>query len=240
MQPTLSEKTYRHIRKQIAVGNFSPGEHLTTRAIAAEVGVSLGPVREAINRLASEGLLSHVPGAGASVRQPSRRDLEELYILRQAIESFAAREAAKYISIEQLEAMKGIVEDGFAIAEKIRGTSTQRATKALAECWFDVEEQFHGILIESSRNHFLSKVIEEHRAIAQVFDLYRKCPELITLKVAEETCCSHQQLVQSLRDRDPELARRLMSEHIEKDQKAILANFRKAFVSHGSRLSERK
>ena len=227
MQSTLSHKTYQHLRQQLMAGKLSPGERLITRAIASEVGVSLGPVREAINRLAAEKLVTYTPGAGASVREPNARDLQELYVLRQANESYAAREAAIYITEEELDALETVVEEGFRVADKIRGLSAQRATKAVAAHWYDVEEQFHNILVGASRNSLLIKVIEEHRAIACIFDIQRQRPELITVQVAEDTCRNHRRLLQCLRERNSSLAQQLMVEHIGKAQRNALIHFRK-------------
>ena len=66
---SLAEQAYRHIRSKLSNGTFVPGEQLVNRVLATEIGVSVIPVREAINRLATEGLVEHVPGSGAFVRQ---------------------------------------------------------------------------------------------------------------------------------------------------------------------------
>ena len=87
MHSTLTEKSYRHIRDLLVDGELQPGDRLVTRVLAEKIGVSLAPVREAIFRLSSEGLVEHVPGAGAFVRTPQAQDLEELYVLREAVEN---------------------------------------------------------------------------------------------------------------------------------------------------------
>ena len=88
MQATLCEKAYQHVRVLLTRGELPPGQKLVTRNLANDIGVSLAPVREALSRLATEGLVEHVPGAGVFVRKLDRQDLEELYILRDAIESY--------------------------------------------------------------------------------------------------------------------------------------------------------
>ena len=94
VQDTLSEKTYRNLRGKLLAGELKAGAQLVNRTLAQAMNVSLAPVREAIQRLATEGLVEHVPGAGAFVRKSSPQDLEELYVLREAVESCAAAEAA--------------------------------------------------------------------------------------------------------------------------------------------------
>ena len=65
MQDTLSEKTYRELRRKVLTGELEAGSQLVNRTLAQAMEVSLAPVREAIHRLATEGLVEHVPGAGA-------------------------------------------------------------------------------------------------------------------------------------------------------------------------------
>ena len=94
MTTSLAEQAYKHIRGKLSNGTFVPGEQLVNRVLATEIGVSVIPVREAINRLATEGLVEHVPGSGAFVRQADGQQLHDLYVLRDALESCAAGEAA--------------------------------------------------------------------------------------------------------------------------------------------------
>jgi DNA-binding GntR family transcriptional regulator len=224
MQPTLSEKSYHRIREKLTNGELSPGDRLVTRTIADEIGVSLGPVREAINRLSAEGLVAYVPGLGASVRKPNRRDLEELYILRQANEGCAASEAAKYITEDQLELLDTILDDAKAITEQIRNRPKKHASSTLADRWLDNDEHFHEAIVDASCNRLLIKVTREYRAIRRIFETHRKFPEVLTLQVAEDTCLSHQRLINSLRDRNPELSRQIMVEQTEKGLKTLLAH----------------
>ncbi len=227
MQPTLAEKSYRHIRNKLTNGDLVPGDRLVTRGLADEIGVSLGPVREALNRLASEGLIEHIPGAGASVRKADRQDLEELYVLRDATESCAAAEAAKFITDEQLAELETIVDDWAAIAAKIRRSTKQRATAAQFHRWLDNEEHFHEVLIEASRNRLLTKVVREYRTISRIFEAQRHAPELLTPAVADGTCRSHRNLVDALRNRDAMRSRLLMSEQIQNGRKLVLRLLRR-------------
>ena len=69
MEQTLAEKSYDYIREKLSRGELPPGKRLVNRTLADEIGVSVIPVREAIHRLATEGLVEHVPGSGAFVRK---------------------------------------------------------------------------------------------------------------------------------------------------------------------------
>jgi DNA-binding GntR family transcriptional regulator len=223
---SLAEKSYRHILEKLSRGEFSPGARLVNRALASEIGVSIIPVREAIHRLASEGLIEHVPGAGAFVREPSWRDLDELYVLRDALESCAAEEAALYITEGQLDQLGHNLHEMQRISGEICRRKSSLASQVLLDRWLDLEEEFHEVLIEAARNELLSKVIREHRAITRVFDAQRRDPTMLTAAVAEETCRGRRELLTALRQRKPLRCRSLMSKQIKAGRRTMLAHLK--------------
>lgn len=222
MQDTLSEKTYRELRRKLLSGELHAGSQLVNRSLAQEMGVSLAPLREAIHRLATEGLVEHVPRAGAFVRKSSPQDLEELYILREAVESCAAAEAARNISQQQLDSLEEVRRDFEEILGTIRRQKSQTATDQLMDRWLDCEEQFHLIVVEAARNRLLAKVIADYTALGKVFGVQRHRAAILTLSVAEQTCRDHAAIAGALRQRDADTARRLMSAHIQKGRKTVL------------------
>lgn len=227
MEQSLAEKSYDYIRSKVSSGDFGPGKRLVNRTLAGEIGVSVIPVREAINRLASEGLIEHVPGAGAFVRKPTRQDLDNLYVLRDALESCAAAEAARYITEDQLEELEYLLEQAREIASQVQQQPKGHSTKGQLNRWLDGEQQFHALLVEASRNPLLAKVIDENRAISIVFEAQRNDPRMLTAEVAEETCDSKSELLLALRERNPDEARRLMSEQIQRGRKMVVAYLNK-------------
>ena len=222
MQDTLSEKTYRELRRKVLTGEILAGEQLVNRSLAVEMSVSLAPVREAIHRLATEGLVEHIPGAGAFVRKSSPEDLEELYVLREAVESCAAAEAARNISQQQLEALKEVLQDFDAIMDTIRSQPSQTATDQLLDRWLDCEERFHSVIVAAARNRLLAKVIEDYTALGQVFGVQRHRVAILTLAIAEQTCRDHAAIAEALHRRDVDAARRLMSAHIQMGRRTVL------------------
>lgn len=227
MQDTLSEKTYRELRRKVLTGELETGAQLVNRTLAQELKVSLAPVREAIHRLATDGLVEHVPGAGAFVRRSSLQDLEELYVLREAVESCAAAEAARNIAQNQLDALEEVLAEFTAVLSRIRREKARLATDGMFEHWLDCEERFHQIVVEGARNRLLAKVIEDHKALGRVFGVQRHRAAILTLTLAEETCRDHAAIAAALRDRDADTARRLMSDHIRKGRKTVLEHIRR-------------
>lgn len=222
----LADRAYRFLRQELSEGNLAPGMQLVNRKLAKRIGVSVIPVREAIHRLVSEGLVEHVPGAGAFVRSPKREDLEELYILRDALESCAAAAAAHYITPHLLDDLEAVIDEFRNVRDLIRERAEGHATLAQFSRWLDCEEEFHQIVIAASRNRLIAKVIHEHRAVATVFESQRNSPRLLTAELAGQVCVRKENLLNALRAGDGELARKLMSEHIQCGCKEVLAFFR--------------
>ena len=222
VQETLSEKTYRELRRKVLTGELQAGSQLVNRSLAQEMSVSLAPIREAIHRLATEGLVDHVPGAGAFVRKPSQQDLDELYVLREAVESCAAAEAARNITERQLDALDEVRGEFDGLIAEIRRLKNQTATDAVLDRWLDCEERFHSVIVEAARNRLLAKVIDDYTALGQVFGVQRHRAAILTLAVAEQTSNDHAAIADALRGRDADAAHRLMSAHIQKGRKTVL------------------
>ncbi|WP_299469811.1 GntR family transcriptional regulator [uncultured Gimesia sp.] len=222
----LADRAYRFIKQEMQDGALVPGVQLVNRKLASKIGVSVIPVREAIHRLVSEGLVEHVPGAGAFVRNPNREDLEELYVLRDALESCAAAEAARYITPHQLDDLDALLAEFHEIRELVAKRSDGHATPAQFNRWLDLEETFHEIVIDASRNRLISKVVREHRAVTTVFESQRNSSKLLTLDLATKTCDSKEQLLAALRAGDGPLAREVMSAQIQRGCRDVLAFLR--------------
>lgn len=103
MPNTMATKVYRKIREDIITGVFPPGTHLVRRALAKRYGVSMLPILEACLRLETDGLVENSPLVGAFVVDITPEKAREELILRQAIESQAAREFAVHASARERE-----------------------------------------------------------------------------------------------------------------------------------------
>ncbi|RYZ64370.1 MAG: GntR family transcriptional regulator, partial [Proteobacteria bacterium] len=101
MSPTTSEtsrqKAYVFIQRKLLEGEIRAGDLVSELALAAEIGMSRTPIREAIGQLELEGLFDKVPRVGTLVRLPDQRELRELYEVREALESHAASVATSVL-----------------------------------------------------------------------------------------------------------------------------------------------
>ena len=214
MKETLARRAYNQLRQKLARGELPPGARLVNRTLAEELGVSFTPVREAINQLASEGLVDYVRGGGAFVRRLDRRSLVELYDLREHLEPFAAMKAAANITEDELEEHAEVCDDWHELAGRIRGNDPQVADEDVAHRWVADEERFHHVLIDASRNRWITKIAKDLLLAAQAFGPLLADPSLLTLEAAESTWKDHATLVRLLRERDAEGAGAWMVAHI--------------------------
>src|ERR1051326_6185683 len=100
---TLWQRVYEYLREEILAERLQPGTELLEVPLSEELGVSRGPIREAIRRLAAEGLVTVRPRRGAVVRSLSKDEFLELYQVREALEVMAVRLAVPRLGDEDLE-----------------------------------------------------------------------------------------------------------------------------------------
>lgn len=113
--PTLAERSAELIRERILAGDFASGDRLVEAKIAEQLGISRGPLREALKQLASEGLVREEPRRGTFVATPTADDVRDVYDLRAAIEGRAARLVIGNGDPASLETLRRAV-DGFGAA----------------------------------------------------------------------------------------------------------------------------
>src|SRR6478672_4759173 len=105
---TLWQRVYDHLRTEIRAGRLEPGAELAEVALAEQLGVSRGPIREAIGRLASEGLLTVRPRRGAVVSSLSKEEFLELYQVREALELMAVKLAVPRLRPDDITVLQAL------------------------------------------------------------------------------------------------------------------------------------
>lgn len=208
---SMVEQAYRQLRRRILDNVWPPGYQALEQAVAADLGMSRTPVREAMIRLRNEGLVEVVPRHGMRVLPVSPADMREIYEILSALECLAAELVARRAPSD-LE-LAPLVE------------STQAMDRALAgddlDAWAAADEVFHRALIELSGNRQLQQTVlnywdRAHRA------------RLFSLKLRPKPVNStheHRQLVERLRAGDAEGAARVNRAHRERATRELLAIF---------------
>lgn len=223
MLPTLGLQAYDELRRMLAAGRLEPGMQLVNRKLADEIGMSMTPVREAVNRLASEGLVDHVPGAGAFVRRVTRQELAQLYDVREALEPVAAAHAAAHIMDDEIAELRVIAARSFALIRRIAATPSRSATADEMRTWLDDDRRFHEIIFRASRNRWLAKIVADLKLLAFSFAPQRKMPEFLTVAAAVQTWRGHRRMIRALATRDAALAAETVRDHVQSGRREVFA-----------------
>ncbi len=147
---TLWQRVYTHLRSEILSGALPPGSELQEVALSASLGVSRGPIREAIGRLAAEGLVTVRPRRGAIVRALSTDEFLEAYQVREALEVMAVRLAVPRLTPEDLAVLEEHVDEMTSCAE--RGDT---------QGFFEANTGFHRAFFDMSGNRMLRRSLPE-------------------------------------------------------------------------------
>lgn len=197
---TSAEAVYRKLLHMIFSKQLRPGQRLPEVLLAEQLEVSRTPVREALRRLANEGLVVLMPNVGASVVTPTRQEMLDTYEVRNVLECLAIRKAAGRITAVQLARLE----------EKIEEETEVFAQRDL-EAYIEINNAFHRIIAEASGNLVLADSIENYLARTFVYMVFfERFFDFDTNPSLEE----HRAILAALRARDEEETVRLMNHHI--------------------------
>ena len=197
---SLAEDAADRIREQILAGGFSQGEHLVEAKIAEQLAISRGPVREAFKLLRAEGLLLEEPRRGTFVVSLAADDVREIYGLRAALESRAARKLARDRDPKALERLQVLADEIDAAVAAGDAAAVSRADLA-----------FHQGLCELSGN---SRILEVFDRYVPTLRALLRLDELV-LRSLNEVSLQHRPFVEAIGAGDEDAAARLLSEHSE-------------------------
>ncbi|MEM7171812.1 MAG: GntR family transcriptional regulator [Pseudomonadota bacterium] len=192
------------IRGAIQSGRYKPGERIREAEVADWLKVSRTPVREALRRLESEGLLTFESWRGVVVADLDRQQISELYAMREVLEGAAARLAARHIDEGEIELLDLLLE---------RADETAGADELAA-----VNRQFHETIYAAAHNRYLVQTLAQLRnALALLRGTTFSIPGRAAA-AAEE----HRVIVSAIRERDPDKAEAAARSHIRAAQRARL------------------
>lgn len=199
---TRGERAYRYIRSAIQTGQLKPGDRLREVELAAAINLSRTPIREALARLESEGLVIHDSSNGIVVAQLDYSMVTELYHMREVLEGTAARLTAQHASDVEIS----ILED---LCHQYEAALNDEGQLALCN------RQFHETLYRGSHNRYLLNMLTVlHDALSLLGSTTLASPER-----AAETLKEHEAVVAAIRERDGDSAEQAMRAHIKSAQK---------------------
>jgi DNA-binding GntR family transcriptional regulator len=211
-RPPLERRVFREeIREKliedILNGRLAPGSRIVETRIAAQFGVSQGPVREALRDLELFGFVVCSPFRGTQVRQISTDDLLEIYPIRAALEGVAARTATLALNDQMV-----------AQLEDILGTMREAAARDDAHAQAGADAAFHHVIIKAAGNRMLEHVWQSMRLSITTCVTYA-----VTHRSLSEITERHVPLLAALQSRDPNVAEAEIRKHIEEPGEWIRA-----------------
>ena len=193
------EDVKEYLLDLILKGDLQPGDRIIETKVAQQIGVSQGPVREALRDLELFGFVVSEPFRGTRVRETTDRDLVELYEIRAALEGLAAREAARHID-----------ESTLAQLDQLLALMRSTAANGDRPSYIIADNDFHRTIVQASGNRMLQQMWEGTRLTGTT---------LVTLTLVErpltELAERHVDILQALRDGDSAAAEVAIKSHIE-------------------------
>lgn len=193
-----SQVVYATLKDMIRNGTLKPGHRMREIEIAQAQGVSRTPVREAMNRLVSEGMLEISAARGIAVTELSKQQVLEIYALREFLEGASARFAAQHASLPEMRSLRDLLE------------SASDSPEDDAHLHSDLNKRFHGQIAEAAHNNYLG------RALALLADSLMLVPGT-TFEIpgrVRETIDEHRAILKAIDDRDADAAEASARAHI--------------------------
>lgn len=220
----VQPKAVDRMRELIIKGELAPGARVSEAALAEAFGLSRTPVREAIKQLQVEGLVNIVPRVGTFVSAPSRREIVELFQVKEALEGLGARLMAyrgRSAELEQLE--RNVRESEEAVGEEE------------LERYVELIDEFHNLIISGADNGKLSdhyRTLMNQLAYGRLVFTSLNRPGRPAKSVAE-----HRAVLEAIDAKDAEGAELAMREHVRHSERELVAGLAEAQES-GERTTE--
>ncbi|MEV0704834.1 GntR family transcriptional regulator [Saccharopolyspora sp. NPDC050389] len=204
------QRAYAEIVDRMASGELAPGSWLREGALADSMGISRTPVREALNKLSSEGLVRLERNRGAQVVAWTHQQITEIFGVRALVEGYVAALAAQKVDEETL----GKLEDNLAEYEQTIKSGGSGALQRAAA----LNNEFHAMILDATENDSLVFLLSGVMGLPLVRRTFLRYTERDLARSIEH----HRELVEAFRRRDSETAEMIMKVHIRTAQHAVL------------------
>ncbi len=205
-----TEEIYQALRGKLASLEFKPGRLLSEKEIASYFRVSRTPIRNVFFKLERDGLIEIIPRKGALIKFLSMKDIFEIFEIRKALESLAARHAAKNINFENLKQF-----EDYYINVLQKGLSNENLQAII-----DFGVKFHEFIIESADIQRIKRILGDLRVqlgICRIFFLNQNTG--LENSRAVQSIREHMAIIEAFKKMDEDLAETRMKEHITNAEK---------------------
>ncbi len=205
---SLREQIYAIVRMLILTGAIKPGDTIDEKAIAAGLSVSRTPVREAVKKLSDEHLVEIIAQSATRVARIDRKEIEESYLIRRALEAESAAQASTRMTQEHTETLTDILHAHSKALER------RQFVEAIA-----ADDQFHRYIAQISDLTRLWRTIEISKAQID------RCRHMMLPRdgQAEATLEQHREIIRALNSGDAERAGQAMRNHLDAAYRSTVA-----------------
>lgn len=210
-QTKISEQVYGYLRGAIMSGRLAPGERLDIERMGEQLKISKMPIKEAVGRLAAEGLLDIQSRRGTYVSRVDARELAETFEIRRALEVLAGELAVEHVTPADIEKLQSLIAEMEASAEH------QDVARHLEKNF-----EFHETIIGLSGNQKLLTVYRQLRTPIHIAGVHHRSANWVE-RVAQEQR-EHRAIVRALKQRDAEAVTRAMTEHLKRARVSLVGD----------------
>jgi len=204
---SLKDRVYQNIKFQIIIGVLKPGTRLPEEELSKAMNISRAPIREAFNRLEKEGFVTVIPRKGAAVSKVTAQAIEDLFEIRETLESLAVKKSKGKISIEELEE----VGNGFKKFIN-KSTNTENCIQYLS-----LDKKFHDLLSQNCGNKKLIDLLANLQE--QIHWLRNISLKRITFSGSVK---EHLAIIEALKKKDEKLILKVLLQHLERAKRSSL------------------
>jgi DNA-binding GntR family transcriptional regulator len=216
---SLSQRAYQHIQREIVSGQLEPGSVISETLLAKQLGISRTPVGEAIRKLAQEGLVEQVPRYGTIVCEIDQRKILELYELREALEPYAARQAAPRMTGSELAQLRLLCATIEEISEELCASEMDALDDEMLRRFLAADMTFHLLIIRSAGNRLILDTVRDTRTISQIFRTRRNVHDRSLVLEARR---DHEAILAALEAGDGEAAAERLLQHVRASKEKTL------------------
>jgi DNA-binding GntR family transcriptional regulator len=210
----LADKVLAFVRSEIYEGRIASGDRINELEISQKLGISRGPVREAIRRLSSSGLVTYEANVGARVVSPDEDGVAQLYEVREALESTAARLAAIHMTPAERTTLMQTLDAHEAQMTEASSTSYPRG---------NADWDFHLLILKGARNDVIWRICGDE--LRDMFSLLRSRHGSSPGR-GRRALQEHRWIAEAVVAGDADLAATLMAQHIRASRNNLLAAMR--------------
>lgn len=211
---THTDRAFQTLQSDITKGAIKPGTKISETGLANQYGISRGPLREALQRLESRGLIERIPHVGTRVVSLNLNELLEIYQVREALEGLACRLAAENMTDAEIASLGQLLEKHAEDAEVQAG-----------HAYFQKEGDFdfHYQIVMGAKNEHLAKQI-----LSELYHLLRMYRYQCSLSEGrpQKALKEHLAILDAIADRDGDLAEMLMRKHIRQARLNIASQYK--------------